>query len=426
MSALVRVLGWWRRHHSVLLAALLVVVCVTVGLATGFWLLFRLAYVVGVAIPLVYLWSRSMVNGLEVDVFRRTQRVSQGQPLEGRIILRSTSLLPKVWLEVEDPASVPGHTAKRVMTLGSRGVDAWNYRTPTRRRGVYELGPVTVTACDPFGFFRFSRTFGQIETVLVYPNAPELPNFYIPPANLPGEGRFRRRTHNVTPNVAGVRAYEPGDSYNRIHWRSTARTGELMVKLFELDPASDIWIVLDLQQAVHVGVDEDDNTEEAAVSIAASLARYFISANRTIGLVEFGDDLRIDEPERGANQFTRMLESLALARASGDVPLSVLLTEESCRFGRHTTVVVVTPSTDEEWPLTLMSLQSRGVKVAAVLLETETWGAPTSSLDAYGTLAAGGIFTYTVKRSDDLTLVLGSGSESQAAGYERSHQRMRS
>ena len=424
MSALVRVLGWWRRHHSVLLAALLVVVCVTVGLATGFWLLFRLAYVVGVAIPLVYLWSRSMVNGLEVDVFRRTQRVSQGQPLEGRIILRSTSLLPKVWLEVEDPASVPGHTAKRVMTLGSRGVGAWNYRTPTRRRGVYELGPVTVTARDPFGFFRFSRTFGQIETVLVYPNAPELPNFYIPPANLPGEGRFRRRTHNVTPNVAGVRAYEPGDSYNRIHWRSTARTGELMVKLFELDPASDIWIVLDLQQAVHVGVDEDDNTEEAAVSIAASLARYFISANRTIGLVEFGDDLRIDEPERGANQFTRMLESLALARASGDVPLSVLLTEESCRFGRHTTVVVVTPSTDEEWPLTLMSLQSRGVKVAAVLLETETWGAPTSSLDAYGTLAAAGIFTYTVKRSDDLTLVLGSGSESQAAGYERSHQRM--
>jgi uncharacterized protein (DUF58 family) len=426
MNALVRVLSWSRRYHSVLLAALLVVVCVTVGLATGFWLLFRLAYVVGVAIPLVYLWSRSMVNGLDVEVFRRTQRVSQGQPLEGRIIVRSTSLLPKVWLEVEDPASVPGHAARRVMTLGSRGIDAWSYRTPTRRRGIYELGPVTVTARDPFGFFRFSRTFGQVETVLVYPNAPELPNFYIPPANLPGEGRFRRRTHNVTSNVAGIRAYEPGDSYNRIAWRSTARTGELMVKLFELDPASDIWIVLDLQQAVHVGIDEDDNTEEAAVSIAASIARYFISANRTIGLVEFGDDLRIDEPDRGANHFTRMLESLALARATSDVSLSALLTEESRRFGRHTTVVVVTPSTDEEWPLTLMSLQSRGVKVAAVLLEAETWGASTNSLDVYGTLAAGGIYTYTVKRSDDLTLVLGSGSESQAAGYGRSYQRMRS
>ena len=425
MNALVRVLGWSRRHHSVLLATLLVVVCVSVGLATGFWLLFRLAYVMGVAIPLVYLWSRSMVNGLEVEVYRRTQRVSQGQPLEGRIIVRSTSLLPKVWLEIEDPASVPGHAAKRVTTLGSRGVDAWSYRTPTRRRGVYELGPVSITARDPFGFFRLSRTFGQIESVLVYPNAPELPNFYIPPANLPGEGRFRRRTHNVTPNVAGVRAYEAGDSYNRIHWRSTARTGELMVKLFELDPASDIWIVLDLQQSVHVGVDEDDNTEEAAVSIAASIARYFISANRTIGLVEFGDDLRVDEAERGSNQFTRMLESLALARATGDVSLSTLVTEESRRFGRHTTVVVVTPSAGDEWPLTLMSLQSRGVKVAAVLLEAETWGAPTSSLDVYGTLAAGGIYTYTVKRSDDLSLVLGSGSDSQAAGHGRTSQRAR-
>jgi hypothetical protein len=121
-----------------------------------------------------------------------------------------------------------------------------------------------------------------------------------------------------------------------------------------------------------------------------------------------------------------MLESLALARATSDVSLSALLTEESRRVGRHTTVVVVTPSTDEEWPLTLMSLQSRGVKVAAVLLEAETWGASTNSLDVYGTLAAGGIYTYTVKRSDDLTLVLGSGSESQAAGYGRSYQRMRS
>lgn len=400
-----------------LLAGAVAVVCVVVGFATGFWLLFRLAYVIGFAIPLVYFWSRSMVRGLEVEVSRHAHRVSQGQALEGSIVVRSTSMLPKVWLEVEDRASIPGHASKRVLTLGPNGVEAWDYRTPTRRRGVYELGPVTVTASDPFGFFRLSRTFGQVDTVLVYPSAPELPNFYIPPANLPGEGRFRRRTHNVTPNVAGVRGYAPGDSYNRIHWRSTARTGELMVKLFELDPASDVWLVVDLERAVHVALDGDaeaealDSTEEAAVSIAASIARYFITANRSIGLIEFGDDLRVDEPERGANQYTRMLESLALAQAVGDVPLADLLEEESRRFGRHTTVVAVTPSTDESWPLTLMALQARGVKVAAVLLEAETWGAQSSSLDVYGTLAAGGVYTYTVKRADDFARVLSSGAE---------------
>lgn len=416
MSRLFELANALRQHGAVSLAGALVAICVLVGLATGFWLLFRLAYVVGFAIPLVYLWTHSMLRGLDVEIFRRTQRVSQGQELEGRIIVRSTSIWPKIWLEVEDTSSVPGHEARRVLTLGSNSVVAWSYSTRTRRRGLYELGPVRVTARDPFGFFSVTKEFGQTDSVLVYPSAPELPSFYIPPANLPGEGRFRRRTHNVTPNVSGVRAYEAGDSYNRIHWPATARTGDLMVKLFELDPASDIWLVVDLEVESHVASDDNDNTEEVAVSIAAAVARYFISANRSVGLVEFGDDLRVDEPDRGANQFTRILESLALARAQGDVTLSQLLMEESRRFGRHTTVVVVTPSTNEEWPLTLMALQSRGVKVAAVLLEAETWGAEASSLDVYGTLAAGGIYTYTVKRADDFARILSVGSD--LAGQE--------
>ena len=67
------------------------------------------------------------------------------------------------------------------------------------------------------------------------------------------------------------------------------------------------------------------------------------------------------------------------------------------------------------WAMTLMSLAGRGVKVAAVLLEAETWGAEQSSLDVYGTLAAGGIYTYTVKRSDDLARALGGRGEVLAA-----------
>ena len=269
-----------------------------------------------------------------------------------------------------------------------------------------------VTARDPFGLFQISKTFGESTTVLVYPSAPELPRFSIPPANLPGEGRIRRRTHNVTPNVAGIRPYAPGDSYNRIHWPATARTGQPMVKQFELDPASDIWVVLDLHGQVHVGVGEE-STEEKAVSVAASICRYFIQQNRSVGLISFGKQLRIDEPDRGQNHYTRMLESLALARAVGDAPLANLLLEESRRFGRHTTVVVVTPSTDERWPLTLISLGTRGVKVAAVLLEANTFGEAPSPLDVYGTLASGGIHTFTVKRRDDIRRVLSSGSETE-------------
>jgi uncharacterized protein (DUF58 family) len=410
MLGLGKLVGFGRRYPSAAIAIGLGIICVILGFATGFWLLFRLAYIVALAVPALYFWTRSMSRGLEVEVIRRTHRVTQGQALEGRVIVRSKSRLPKLWLEVEDQSSVPGHASRRVVTLGSQGVSAWNYSTPARVRGLYELGPVRVVATDPFGFFRMERTFGQTASILVYPNAPELPNFYIPPANLPGEGRFRRRTHNVTPNVSGIREYAPGDSFNRIHWPATARAGRPMVKQFELDPASDIWLILDLQRSQHVGEGED-GTEEAAVQICASIARYFINANRSVGLISFGDDLRIDEPDRGQNHYTRILESLALARANGDVPLTNLIIEESRRFGRHTTVVTVTPSTETEWALTLTGLSARGVKVAAVLLEADTYGEAASALDVYGTLAAGGVHTYTVKQQDDLGRALTAGAE---------------
>jgi uncharacterized protein (DUF58 family) len=246
--------------------------------------------------------------------------------------------------------------------------------------------------------------------VLIYPQATELPNFYVPPANLPGEGRFRKRTHYVTPNASGIRNYEPGDSFNRIHWPTTARTGELMVKLFELDPASDIWVILDLDKRVHVGEGEE-GSEEAAVKIAASIARFFLVANRSVGFICHGKRLFLEEAERGAQHYTRILEALALSKADGDVPIGALVNAESKRFGRHTTVVVITPSTSEEWVGSLQFIAERGVKVAAVLLEPSTFGGTDNSLMVFGALAASDVYTYLVRQSDDLMSTFSMGME---------------
>jgi uncharacterized protein (DUF58 family) len=303
---------------------------------------------------------------------------------------------------------MPGHDARRVITLGWRETRTFRVRSTIRRRGLYAVGPVEVSTGDPFGLFRHSRTFGRSQNVLVYPRALDLPEFSVPPANLPGEGRFRRATHYVTPNASGVRPYEFGDSLNRIHWPSTARTGELMVKLFELDPASDIWIVLDLERGVHVG-EGDDSTEEYGVSIAASVARYFLSANRSAGFLSFGRAFDAIDAERGLSQYTRILESLAMARAWGDVPLSDVLMNESQRFGRHTTVVAITPSTDESWVAAMAALQARGVKVAAIVMEPSTFGAAESSLGVFASLAVSDVCTYMVKRGDVLATALGAG-----------------
>jgi uncharacterized protein (DUF58 family) len=251
--------------------------------------------------------------------------------------------------------------------------------------------------------------------MIVYPPYYDLPHFTVPPANLPGEGRFRKRTHYVTPNASGVRDYAPGDSFNRIHWRSTARAGKLMVKVFELDPASDIWIVLDMQGRVQAG-SGDESTEEYGVKVAASVARHFLNQNRNVGLMLYGERLEIIEVERGGQQLTHILEALAVARAVGDVPIGDLLNVEGKRFGRHTTLVAITPSVDEAWVLRLLQLTGRGVKVAVALLEAGTFGAHSNPLMVVGALAAADIWTYLVKRGDNLSSSLApSGDETVPA-----------
>ncbi len=403
------------RNRSLTALSVIFVVALVCGFATGFWLLFRLAYVVLAAIPLSYLWARMNLRGLEVTVERRADRLQEGQATEDRITVRNRSWFFKLWLEVDDPSDLPGRAVKRVVTLGARSHRSWRVSTVCTRRGLFNMGPPTVATGDPFGLFRLTRTFGYRQRILVYPRAVELPNFYVPAANLPGEGRFRRRTHYVTPSASGVRQYQYGDSFNRIHWPTTVRTNELMVKLFELDPASDIWVVLDLEKKVHVG-SGDDSTEEYAVKIAASVARYFLMANRSVGYLGLGSTFDLEEPDRGPRHYMRILEHLALASAEGESPLADLLAASARRFGRHTTVVVVTPSTDESWVLTLQSLAHRGVKVAAILLEPSTFGAADNSLLVFGSLAAGDIYTYLVKRSDDLMQALGSGIDSREPG----------
>jgi uncharacterized protein (DUF58 family) len=399
------------RHRSLTVLTVLFFLALIVAFANGFWLMSRLANVILVAVPVAYVWARLNLRGLEVTVERPAAGgLQEGNSFEERITVVNRGWLSKLWLEVEDPSDLPGHAARRVISLAPRSRRTWRVVSPCTRRGLYTVGPIRVTTGDLFGLFRQSRSFGTPQHVLVYPRAVELPNFSVPPALLPGEGRSRRPTHYITPNASGVREYQPGDSFNRIHWRSTARTGELMVKLFELDPASDIWVVLDLHRDVQAGED-DDGTEEHAVRIAASVARFFLLANRSVGFLAYGRQFHLEEPERGLSQYTRILEALALARAEGDLPLADLLDHEGHRFGRHTTVVAITPSTDEAWVVSLQMLAGRGVKLATVLLEPRTFGGSGSALLIFGALAAADILTYLVKRTDNLTTTLVSGVE---------------
>ena len=267
----------------------LIVITLFTGLATGFGLFYRLIYILGLTAVLAFIWNWLSVVGLEVSVDRRTRRARVGDDIEERITVRNRSSWQKSTLEVEDVTDMPGYSNGRVLSLPSKGFRSWRTLAPARKRGVYKLGPVRVSNSDPFGLFRRDRDFGGQDELVVYPRVYDLADFEMPPGYLTGESSARRRSHDLTPHAASVREYSFGDSLSRIHWQSTARTGRLMSKEFELGMASDVWILVDLHREVQAG-DLDESTDEYAVSIAASMAQKYIQAQLPVGLLAYGDE----------------------------------------------------------------------------------------------------------------------------------------
>lgn len=383
------------------------VALVLFGLAFGggFPLLFRFAYAVLALVLLGLLWTWANLIGLDPQRETRTQRAQVGQTIEERFTLHNRLIIPKLWLEVRDHSTLPDHRASRAFALGPYGRKTWTVRTRCRRRGKYNLGPITIASGDPFGLFRRRRRWRDFTPLVVYPATVDLPHFSIPLGQLPGGNTLRQRSHHVTPNSLGIRPYVPGDGLSRIHWPSTARLGSLTVKEFELDPLSDIWIVLDGELSVQAGWG-DEATEEYGVTVSASLAKHFLEQHRAVGLIVYGSHPCVLPADRGSRQFLKIMEELAVVRAVGRTPLAEVLAAESLRFGSHTSLVAVTPSLSEDWVVTLRQEAQRGVWGVAVLLEPATFGGREPSASIVGALATSQLPTFLVRRGDDLAKVL--------------------
>ncbi|MYD53122.1 MAG: DUF58 domain-containing protein [Chloroflexi bacterium] len=401
--------GAWRAtfgtRRSLSIVVTLTIVAFAVGFASNYWLPQRLGYTLLFGLILAGLWTWSSGQGVRVRMSRSRDRVQAGESIVERFEVINDSAIPKLWLEVEEASDLPGHTAQFVTSLGRTSHRNWRVQTTCHRRGLYNLGPITVRSSDPFDIFSREMRFGHRRGLVVYPRALELPRYSAPPANLPGEGRFRRRTHYVTPNASGIRDYEPGDSVNRIHWKSSLRTGSLKVKTFELDPASHLWVILDLSSQDHIGTG-DDATIETAVTVAASVVRLFINQNRSVGLMMFGERLDVIEPDRGSQHFGRMLESLAVAQAVGTVPVASILYQQSRRWGRHTTVIVVTASTDPRWQGAIRTLTQRGVKAAVAMIDLESWGGRSGAAATAVELRALGVQVNLIRKDDHIPAVM--------------------
>ena len=398
---------------------------------SGRELAFNIAYLISGVLILSYGWAINSIRGLGLRRYTRTRRSQVGQYAEEQFEVNNRSFWPKLWIEIEDHSTLPWHPASRVISsLGRQSSQRWQVRTMCTQRGRFRLGPLTLHSGDPLGIFSVNQPLTDTSQLIVYPMVVDLVSFEPSIAELSGGEARHRRTYQITSNVAGVREYVHGDSLNRIHWPTTARSRRFMVKEFELDPTADVWLYLDLHSNVEAALpwtpappeqglfalrdhkrreklfELPPNTTEYAVTVTASLARYFVMRNRAVGLSSWGAYREHIQSDRGERQLNKILEALAVVEADGSMPFSHLISTDGIRLNRNDTLIAISADPNREWAVALQQIQRRGVNSVAIIIDGSTFG----SVQAYDALQveleAANIPTYIVHCNDAIDQAL--------------------
>lgn len=408
---------------------LLLALSLIAGIATGGQIYYRLSYFWGILFFGSWLWSIFSLRGLRLMRTARALRAQVGQVFEERFEIVNDSRMFRLWVEVRNESPLPEPGGSQVLTLiGGKQKRIYWSQTLLTQRGVFPLGPTVLASGDIFGLFPINHNLPAQESLLVYPLMVNVHDFPEPPGLLPGGEALRRRTHQITPNASGVREYLPGDPLNRIHWLSTARRSRLMVKEFELDPLAEVWIFLDASRYGHaalpqppqdfnvmnywrqtVKVSLPPSTEEYAVSIAASLSRYYLKIGRAVGLVSAGQHLTLLPPDRGGRQLGKILEDLALIRAQGELPLQGLVESQAKHVPRGSTIILITPTAQNDFAYLVEFLVRRGLRPIAVLLNAASFGGPQGNDFLVERLRLMGVSVTQVSNGVDLELALSNG-----------------
>jgi uncharacterized protein (DUF58 family) len=148
------------------------------------------------------------------------------------------------------------------------------------------------------------------------------------------------------------------------------------------------------------------STEEYIVTIAASLASHFLTRNRAVGLIAYGQKREVIVPDRGERQLTKIMETLAVVRAVGTIPMAQIIAAEGKGLGRNTSAIVISPSDDITWVERLRDLRRRGIRGIGIVPDASTFGREANSQAIHAALQQSGIHSYRVREGDSLEAAL--------------------
>jgi uncharacterized protein (DUF58 family) len=363
--------------------------------------LFLLGLLLALAAGATALWDHYALA--EVTYTRRlgTQRLFVGEETEVSVDLVNAKPLPLAWLKAEDewPAGVAlvrgrlqqSYKPERRVLVNLLSMRFYErvrkqYRVRALRRGVQDFGPVTLKSGDMFGFRTQTQQLPQIERLLVYPRVVPVAALGLDSARPFGDARMRRKIAEDPLRIMGVRPYAPGDNPRYVHWKATARRGELQTKVFEPGAARAAAIFLNLNTvAGHPGVITD--YLEYAITAAASLAHNVLDAREPAGLYvngprrnEFG--LVRLPPSRRPERWEEILDALAWLVGLPSADFARLLRAEMAHLPYGASVIAVTSVLSESILAAGLDLRSAGHPVTLVVIGDKAPAGVPDELDA--------------------------------------------
>jgi uncharacterized protein (DUF58 family) len=346
---------------------------------------------------------RRTVNGDTFEIGESTEMV---------VDIENQGPLSVPWLLIEDSLPQEALAQGRIKVDGGRlrlarlarkETETLNYGVTFLMRGYYQLGPLLLETGDVFGLHRRFRLAGEPHFALVLPKVLPLQGYNLASRRPMGEIRVVHRLFEDPTRLAGVRPYQQGDPLNRIHWRATARTGELHSRVYETSRIAGATLLLDFHTESFPAARGELPAELAVVTVA-SLANAVFLMGQQIGLVSNGRDAadrireegwraeflsRADAQQRaeplanerlrpvqvatgkGGEKMKQILETLARLERTDGLDFAEMLAAIISKIPRDATVIPVLRRVTPGTAIALGDLVRRGFLVTAVVVATE-------------------------------------------------------
>ncbi|KUF13967.1 DUF58 domain-containing protein [Streptomyces silvensis] len=307
-------------------------------------------------------------------------RVPAGSEARVHLRMDNVSRLPTGLLMLQDRVPYvlgprPRFVLDRVEAGGRREV---SYRVRSDLRGRYPLGPLQLRLTDPFGMCELTRSFSTYDTLTVVPRVEALP-----PVRLTGEAKGYGDGRHRSLALAGEddvipRGYRHGDDLRRVHWRSTARYGELMVRREEQPQRSRCTVLLDTRDVAYRGSGPDSAFEWAVSGTASTLVHMLERGFSVRLLTDTGNSL----PGEGADGFAGasqesadsaglMMDTLAVIDHSDGAGLSRAY--DVLRGGNEGLLVAFLGDLDDEQAAVIAKMRQRSGAAVAFVLDGAAW-----------------------------------------------------